>query len=101
NVARANQAYGTGITDDGGIALALPDTTIVDQAGMSAGSAYKEGTTLAPMTATGVSRSYERKLGGRDGSEIHTNNNGSDFQVISPSAPQNLASAITPAISVT
>jgi hypothetical protein len=24
--------YGTGITDDGGVALALPDTTIVDQA---------------------------------------------------------------------
>src|SRR6185295_19409478 len=54
NLALANQTYGTGITDDGGIALALPDTTIVDQAGMSTGSAYKEGTTLAPMMTTGV-----------------------------------------------
>jgi len=100
NVALANQTYGTGITDDGGVALALPDTTIVDQAGMSPGSAYKEGATLAPMTTVGVSRSYERKLGGFDGSQIDTNDNASDFQVVSPSAPQNLASPITPALSV-
>ena len=98
NVALANQTYGTGITDDGGVAIALPDTTLVDQAGMSSGSAYKEGTTLAPMTTAGVSRSYERRLGGFDGSQIDTNDNGSDFQAISPSAPQNLASAVTPAL---
>ena len=41
-----NQTYATGITDDGGIALTLPDNTIVDQVGMSAGSLYKEGTIL-------------------------------------------------------
>ncbi|MGH9787956.1 MAG: lamin tail domain-containing protein, partial [Candidatus Acidiferrales bacterium] len=42
-----NQTYGTGITDDGGIALTLPDDTVVDMVGMSAGSAFKEGTPLA------------------------------------------------------
>ena len=41
-----NQTYTVGITDDGGIALTLPDATIVDAVGMSNGSAYKEGTVL-------------------------------------------------------
>ena len=40
----ANLTYGTGIADNGGIALVKPDGSIVDQVGMSAGSAYKEGT---------------------------------------------------------
>ncbi len=43
-----DQTYSTGITDDGGIALLDASNTIIDQVGMSAGSAYKEGTTLAP-----------------------------------------------------
>ncbi|MGH9778435.1 MAG: lamin tail domain-containing protein, partial [Candidatus Acidiferrales bacterium] len=30
-----NQTYGTGITDDGGIALTLPDDSVVDMVGMS------------------------------------------------------------------
>lgn len=30
-----NQTYGTGITDEGGIALLMPDNTIVDQVGMN------------------------------------------------------------------
>ncbi len=42
-----NQTYTVGITDDGGIALTLPDATIVDAVGMSNGSAFKEGTVLA------------------------------------------------------
>src|SRR5215217_7383143 len=33
-----DQSYTVGITDDGGIALTLPDNTIVDQVGMSTGS---------------------------------------------------------------
>ena len=38
-----NATYSTGITDDGGIAITRPDNTIVDQVGLSSGSAYKEG----------------------------------------------------------
>src|SRR5262245_33911254 len=34
-----NLTYATGITDDGGIAVTLPNDTIVDQVGMSTGSA--------------------------------------------------------------
>lgn len=86
-----NQTYTTGITDDGGIALTLPDNTIIDQVGMSAGSAFKEGTPLTPLT-TNVNRSYERKPGGSSGSGTDTNNNSNDFQLISPSDPQNLSS---------
>src|SRR6185295_14897704 len=98
NAALADQTYSVGITDDGGIALAQPDTTIADQAGMSAGSAYKEGTPLAPLVTAGLNRGYERKPGGLDGSQIDTNDNGGDFQLITPSDPQNLASAATPGI---
>src|SRR5678815_4525033 len=50
-----NQTYTVGITDDGGIALTLPDGTIVDAVGMSTGPAYKEGTTLTQPT-TNVNR---------------------------------------------
>ncbi|HEY3132365.1 MAG TPA: lamin tail domain-containing protein, partial [Acidobacteriota bacterium] len=86
-----NQTYTTGITDDGGIALTLPDDTIVDQVGMSANSAFKEGAILAPLT-TNLNRSYERKPGGTTGSGTDTDNNANDFQLISPSDPQNLSS---------
>ena len=59
-----NQTFTVGITDDGGIALMTAANVIVDQVGMSNGSAYKEGTVLAPLTTTGTNRSYERKPGG-------------------------------------
>ena len=91
-----NQTYTTGITDDGGIALVMPDgITILDQVGMSAGSAYKEGTTLTPLT-TNTDQSYERKPGGAAGSTQDTNDNASDFQVRAGSDPQNLSSPPTP-----
>jgi hypothetical protein len=88
----ADQTYATGITDDGGLALFKSDgVTRVDQVGMSTGSAYKEGTPLAPLT-TNVDRGYERKLGGSAGSCVDTGNNSADFQLLSPSAPQDLSS---------
>src|SRR5205807_5209473 len=34
-----DQTYSSGIADDGGIAVTLPDNSIVDQVGMSTGSA--------------------------------------------------------------
>ncbi len=85
---------GTGITDDGGIAITLPDgITIIDQVGMSAGSIYGEGTRLSPLT-TNVNRSYERNLEGA-GSCIDSNSNNPDFFVRNPSDPQNSLSTVT------
>jgi endonuclease G len=92
-----NQTYATGITDDGGIAILNTANVVIDQVGMSSGSAYKEGTVLSQLT-TNVNRSWERKPGDGSGSSTDTDVNGSDFQLISPSDPQNLASAPTPAV---
>jgi hypothetical protein len=83
-----NQTYSIGIADDGGIAVTLPDNTVVDQVGMSVGSAFKEGTPLVPL-AGNLNRGYERKPGGASGSTTDTDNNADDFQLISPSDPQN------------
>ena len=84
----------TGIADDGGIALTLADgTTIIDQVGMSAGSAYKEGTILTPLSGTS-NQSYERRLGGASDSCQDTTNNLNDFANISPSVPQNSSFAL-------
>lgn len=81
--------YGTGITDDGGVAITLSDTTtIIDQVGLSAGSAYKEGTNQVALT-TNVDRGYERRLGGSFDSCEDTNDNFADFQLINPNNPQN------------
>jgi predicted extracellular nuclease len=81
--------YLTGITDDGGIALTLADTTtVVDQVGMSSGSAYKEGITLTPLT-TNLDRGYERKPGGASGNGQDTDDNSSDFSLVTPNNPQN------------
>lgn len=44
-----NQTYATGITDDGGIAVLNTANTIIDQVGLSSGSAYKEGTPLTSL----------------------------------------------------
>lgn len=89
----ANQTYGTGVTDDGGIALTLSNTTtIIDQVGMSAGSAFGEGTRLTSLGSSNLNRSYERKPGGAAGNGTDTDNNASDFQLITPSNPQNSTS---------
>lgn len=87
-----NQTYGTGITDDGGIALTLSNNTIVDQVGLSAGSAFGEGTRLASLGGSNLNRGYERKPGGAAGNGTDTDNNASDFQLITPSNPQNTSS---------
>ena len=86
-----NQAFTTGITDDGGVAILDGAAVIVDQVGMSAGSAYKEGTTLAPLI-TSVDRGYERLPGGVNGSSTDTDDNASDFQLLTPSQPENSSS---------
>ena len=93
----ADQNYGTDITDDGGIALTMSDgTTIVDQAGMSSGAAYKEGTILAPFT-TNTDQAYERRPGASSGNCTDANNNVGDFYVQAPSEPRDAAStAVAP-----
>ncbi len=89
----ANQIYGTGITDDGGIAITGSNgTSIIDAVGMSNGSSFKEGTPVAPLSAN-VDQSYERKPGGAFGNGTDTNNNAADFILNAASSnPQNAAS---------
>ncbi len=90
----ADQTYTTDIPDDGGIALTMSDgTTIVDQVGLSYGSAYKEGTVLTPLT-TNTDQAYERKPGGANGNCIDSNNNAADFYLQAPSEPRDAASAL-------
>ncbi|MBI3537261.1 MAG: LysM peptidoglycan-binding domain-containing protein [Chloroflexi bacterium] len=82
-----DQTYTVGIADDGGIALTMPDgTTIVDQVGMSAGSAYKENSPLAILSVN-EDRSYSR----RNNACTDSDNNANDFQSTAPSSPQNSA----------
>lgn len=90
-----DQTFSSGITNDGGLAITLPDDTVVDQVGLSAGSAYKESAHLVPL-ATDLDQSYERKPGGFSGNGEDTNDNFSDFQLLTPSSPQNLNSAPMP-----
>jgi uncharacterized protein (TIGR03437 family) len=87
-----NQTYGTGITDDGGIAInGANGTRIIDAVGLSSGSGFKEGDPLAPM-AGNVDQSYERKPGGTFGNGSDTDNNASDFTLTTRGNPRNSAS---------
>jgi MYXO-CTERM domain-containing protein len=72
-----NAAYYTGIPDDGGVAI-VNQSGVVDSVGMSAGSAYTEGTPLAPLVNS-INQSYERNNGGC-ASTVDTDNNASDFR---------------------
>lgn len=75
--------------DDGGVALVMPDGSIVDQVGMSATSAYREGASLSPLPHDSDSRrTYSRA--GRD-----TNDNQSDFRVSFGGSPQNAVASCT------
>ena len=90
--------YGTGITDDGGIAIFTAGTagTVVDQVGLSAGSAYKEGTTLASLGTTNANRGYARRTAGTPDTLQDSGDNGNDFQLLSPSDPQDLVVTASP-----
>jgi len=83
--------YGTGITDTGGLAIADAGGQVVDQVGLSSGSAYGEGTRLASLGSTNADRSYARR---RDasGSVQDTGDNAADFALQAPSEPHNAAS---------
>ena len=86
----ADFTYSTGFTPDGGVAVTLPDDTIIDQVGLNAGSAYKEGTSLASLS-TNIDRGYERNNNGC----TDTDNNSLDFTLVNPSTPLNSLAAPT------
>ncbi len=86
-----DQTYGTGITDDGGAAILMPDGTIVDAVGMSLTSAYVEPSPLAPLSGL-IAGAYERLPGG-DAGHTDTDSNLTDFALRTAIAPQNSASA--------
>lgn len=80
----------SGITADGGAALALADNTIIDSVALSAGAATALGAPLIPATATG-DQSYERLPGGANGN-CEDNDVPGDF-VVATSSPETSASA--------
>lgn len=85
--------YTSSIADGGGIAITLPDNTVVDQAGMSNTTFYGEGNRLPALTGN-QNRSYVRNPGGM-GVCYDTNDNAADFAVLNPSDPQNSVSPFT------
>jgi beta-lactamase superfamily II metal-dependent hydrolase len=90
-----DQTYTVGIVDNGGIAVTRADDTIVDQVGMSSGSAFKEGRVLTSFTIN-TDRSYERKPGGTSGSGQDTDDNRSDFLIRTPPDAQNSGDVPSP-----
>jgi uncharacterized protein len=85
-----DQTYLTGITDDGGVAITKADDTIVDQVGLSARSAFKEGSFLPSLGSSNLNRGFERRAG-TTATYLDGGNNSADFAVRSPSNPQSRA----------
>ena len=92
SVSGADQTYPAALADDGGVALVNVFGSVVDQAGMCAGSTYHEGTVLTPLAGK-TDQSYERKPGGAT-SCYDSNNNAADFTLLLTANPQNKASPI-------
>lgn len=93
-VTQGSATYQGSVPDDGGIALLTAASVIVDQVGMSAGSAFKEGTVLTPLSQN-VNQSYERQFGGCQPNK-DTDDNFADFRFnSSTSYPQNTSSVCT------
>jgi len=92
-----NVGYTTGIADNGGIALTDATGTIIDQVGVTTtGTAYREGNPLTVQLTTNVDRSYARKAGSTPGSLQDTDDNATDFALVTPSDPQDLVFNATP-----
>jgi Lamin Tail Domain len=89
----ADQIFSPGLTDAGGVALVSNTNVIIDQVGMCMTTFYREGTNLQPITTNG-NQSYERLPGGATAC-YDTNNNASDFVLISPPNPQDQFTPIT------
>jgi len=83
--------YSTGVTDDGGLAILDANGQIVDQVGLSAGSAYKAGAPLASLGTSNADKGYGRKATAANLPQ-NTGDNSADFVVVSPTSPHNSAS---------
>ncbi len=83
----ADQTYSSGVADDGGAALVTAAGVMVDQVGLCASTAYREGQALPALTQN-ADQGYERLPGGAT-SCYDTDDNTADFRLISPSQPQN------------
>lgn len=88
---KPDQTYTGDIADDGGIAITLGSGILVDQVGMSGGSAFKRGRVLTPLTGSS-DQSYHRKAVDLSGACTNTGDNVSDYSLVAPSAPSNLLS---------
>ncbi|NID13909.1 lamin tail domain-containing protein [Luteibacter yeojuensis] len=86
--------YGTGITDDGGLALLNASGAIVDRVGLSSGSAYKQGTPLASLGSSNSDQGYGRKLNGA-GLPQNSGDNAADWVKVAPTAPRASTSPCT------
>jgi len=84
--------YATGVTDDGGLAILDASGTVVDQIGLSAGSAYKAGTPLASLGTTNADKGYARKTNAA-GLPQNSGDNSADFVTVAPTSPHDAASA--------
>ena len=94
--------YATGITDTGGLALLDTAGTLLDQVGLSSGSAYKAGTPLASLGSSNADRGYQRRQN-TAGMPQDTGDNSTDFIVVSPTTPHNSSSpcvALGPSLSI-
>lgn len=95
-------SYNTGVTDDGGLAILDAGGNLVDQVGLSTGSAYKAGTPLASLGSTNADKGYVRKSNDAGGPQ-NSGDNSADFVTLSPTVPHNHASpcvAQGPALSI-
>jgi beta-lactamase superfamily II metal-dependent hydrolase len=98
-----NRGFATGVTDDGGVAiLDAANATPLDAVGITAGSAFKEGTVLGTQLTTNTNRSYERVPGGSAVTLQDSGNNAADFRLLSGIAPdvpnpQNIVLTASPA----
>lgn len=88
----ADFTYATGITDDGGLALLDTAGNVLDQVGLSAGSAYKLGTPLASLGSGNADQGYLHKTTG-GGLPQGTGDNSADWVKVAPTTPHNAASA--------
>lgn len=94
--------YATGVTDTGGLALLDADGNIVDQVGLSTGSAYKAGTPLASLGSSNTDQGYQRRQTAA-GLPQNSGDNSADFVTVSPTQPHNSAStcvAMGPSLSI-
>jgi Lamin Tail Domain len=79
-----NQIYSFTISDNGGVAITTSNDVVMDAVGLNS-AGFHEGVPLGFIPAVNTNRSFMRKAGGFQ----DTDDNASDFELITPSDPQN------------